>query len=392
MTQALSGRRSSDRDGRGVSGRRPVVFFFAYANDRDDKARYLRNLPKEQRRVREAIAPAIEAGLCEVVERNNAGVDDVFDMLQDSRYRDRVAIFHYGGHAGPAELMLETPAGGVELAHAGGLAAFLGQQRGLALVFLNGCSSAGQVQGLLDAGVPAVIATAQAIDDAVATELAARFYRSLASGAPLSTAFAEAKAAVCTRWGASARAVYRSAAAPELSDGRWPWDLYVTPGAAEQASRWSLALAAHDPLFGLPALPEMELPPSPYKHLHWFTREDAAVFFGRGREIRDLYETLTALDAPPVVLLFGETGVGKSSLLAAGLGPRLETTHEVIYARRDGALGLLGTLARCLGVEDTDGVDHAAGVATAWRDRERAGRPLVVILDQIEEAWTQTSA
>src|SRR6185503_1164907 len=109
VTQALSGRRSSDRDGRGVSGRRPVVFFFAYANDRDDKARYLRNLPKEQRRVREAIAPAIEAGLCEVVERNNAGVDDVFDMLQDSRYRDRVAIFHYGGHAGPAELMLETP-------------------------------------------------------------------------------------------------------------------------------------------------------------------------------------------------------------------------------------------------------------------------------------------
>src|SRR4029079_19105591 len=120
-----------------------------------------------------------------------------------------------------------------------------------------------------DAGVPAVIATAQAIDDAAATELAARFYRSLASGAPLSTAFAEAKAAVCTRWGMSSRAVYRSSAAPEVSDGRWPWDLYVAPGGAEQASRWRLPLAARDPLFGLPAIPEGELPASPFKHLHW---------------------------------------------------------------------------------------------------------------------------
>lgn len=73
----------------------------------------------------------MEAGHCEVVERNNATVDAVFDVLQDPRYRDRVAVFHYGGHAGPAELVLETPAGGTELAHAGGLAAFLGEQRGV---------------------------------------------------------------------------------------------------------------------------------------------------------------------------------------------------------------------------------------------------------------------
>ncbi len=369
---------------------RPAVIFLAFANDREDRARYLRNLPKEQRRIRDAIAPAVEAGHCEVVERNNATVDDVFDVLQDPRYRDRVAVFHYGGHAGPAELVLETPTGGTELAHAGGLAAFLGEQRGLALVFLNGCSSAGQVQALLDAGVPAVVATSQAIDDAVATELAARFYRSLASGMPLRTAYAEAQAAVRTRWGSESKSTYRSTVAEAVGEERWPWDVYVRPGAEEHASKWSLALAARDHLYGLPSPPAMELPASPFKHLDWFTREDAAVFFGRGRAIRDLYETLTAIDAPPIVLLFGETGAGKSSLLAAGLAPRLEATRDVIYTRRDGSLGLGGTLARALGAAESTSDDVASDLGDAWRQREAAaGKPLVVILDQAEEAWTR---
>ena len=367
---------------------RQVVVFLAFANDREDKARFLRNLPKEQRRIREALAPAVEAGHCEVVERNNATVDDVFDVLQDIRYRDRVAVFHYGGHAGPAELLLETPAGGVELAHAGGLAAFLGEQRGLALVFLNGCSSAGQVQALLDAGVPAVVATSQAIDDAVATELAARFYRSLASGMPLRTAYAEAQAAVRTRWGSASKATYRSAVAEAVGEERWPWEVYVRPGAEEHAAKWSLARAARDPLYGLPSPPQMDLPASPFKHLDWYTHDDAAVFFGRGRAVRDLYETLTAIDGPPIVLLFGETGVGKSSLLAAGVAPRLEASREVVYVRRDAACGLAGTLRRALDVDADDGA--ASDLGAAWRAREAAaGRPLVVILDQVEEAWTR---
>jgi hypothetical protein len=80
----------------------PVVFF-AFANDRLAGTRYLRNLPEEQRRVRKAMA----AGRCEVVERGNVTLDEVVDVLQDSRYRDRMAIFHYGGHAGGRQLVLD---------------------------------------------------------------------------------------------------------------------------------------------------------------------------------------------------------------------------------------------------------------------------------------------
>ena len=366
----------------------PIAIFFAFANDRVERARYLRNLPEEQRQVRDAMAAAVEAGLCEVVERANATVDEVLDVFQDPEYRDRVAVFHFGGHAGGAELLLESAAGEATVAHAGGLARFLGGQRGLELVFLNGCSSRGQVQGLLDAGVPAVVATSEAIDDAVATEFSARFYKALASGASVRTAYTEAQGAVQIRQGEPARGTYRSFVPDEVAEDRWPWDLYVAPGAEERLARWSLPMAARDPLFGLPPLPAMDLPLSPFKHLDWFGREDAHIFFGRGREIRDLYEAVTASDTTPIVLLFGVTGAGKSSLLAAGLAPRLEATHEVIYLRRDGALGLSSTLAQPFGDQGT-----RADLGAAWRAREEAtGKPLVVILDQAEEAWTRPLA
>lgn len=69
-------------------------------------------------------------------------------------------------------------------------------------------------------------------------------------------------------------------------------------------------------------------------------------------------DPLTLLGAQPIGLLFGETGVGKSSLFAAGLAPRLKASHEVVYARRDAARGLAGTLAQALGAD---------GAWEAWR-------------------------
>ena len=71
-------------------------------------------------------------------------------------------------------------AGQATEAHARGLAGYLGQQRGLVLVFLNGCSTEPQVRRLRDAGVKAVVATTHAIQDVVAAEFAAAFYAELA--------------------------------------------------------------------------------------------------------------------------------------------------------------------------------------------------------------------
>ena len=67
---------------------KPVIFL-AFANDRDDTVGYLRNLPDETRRLREALESAEQAGLCEVVVRSNSTAGDIFKVFQDPRYRKR---------------------------------------------------------------------------------------------------------------------------------------------------------------------------------------------------------------------------------------------------------------------------------------------------------------
>ncbi len=70
---------------------------------------------------------------------------------------------------------------------------------------------------------------------------------------------------------------------------------------------------------------------SPFPGLEPFGRQDAAVFFGREREISSLTELLTStlLRGPGrFVAIAGPSGSGKSSLLRAGLLPRLERLPE----------------------------------------------------------------
>lgn len=142
--------------------------------------------------------------------------------------------------------------------------------------------------------------------------------------------------------------------------------------------------AVGDPLFGLPPLPQQDLPESPYRHLNWFTRKDAEVFFGRGHQIRELYDRLTAPHTAPIMLFYGQSGVGKSSLLDAGLIPRLERDYEVCYLRRSDR-GLLETLQSVFVADVTE-----SGLDTAWRDQEeKSGKPLIVFLEQVEEIFTR---
>ena len=65
---------------------------------------------------------------------------------------------------------------------------------------------------------------------------------------------------------------------------------------------------------------------SPYPGMLAFEEEDAAIYFGRDLEVRQLIERLTArrtLGGIRLVALVGSSGSGKSSLLRAGVIPRL---------------------------------------------------------------------
>jgi WD40 repeat protein len=360
-----------------TTNRKPIIFL-TFANAHEGQPGFLRNLAEENRQICAALEPARE--ICEPLERANATFEDIKKAFLESN--DRIAVFHYGGHASSYQLLLEASMGGtLEAANASGIAQFLAQRNGLKLVFLNGCSTQAHVEELQRAGIPAVIATLRPVDDTMARNFAQTFYQSLAVGSSVRAAFLDAQAAI--QVGAPGETRKASSTLEETSSGPSDWCLF--PDMEDHpATAWTLPELARDPTFGLPAIPRTDLPAKPFRHLSWFRREDAEIFFGRGPSIRDLYERING-DGDPIILLYGQSGVGKSSLLDAGVRPRLEAGFEVRYARRDKDLGLLGTLHAF--------EQQATSLRDAWLGLEqRLHRPVIIILDQLEEVFTRPNA
>lgn len=128
----------------------------------------------------------------------------------------------------------------------------------------------------------------------------------------------------------------------------------------------------------------ISLPNEPYKALAAYEKEDSAMFYGRDSEI----ETLTSLiHAHRLVLLYGASGVGKTSLLQAGVIPRLEGTegnYIVIKIRtlENPVSAIQAALCRQIpdfSISDSPLVDLL--VAAKRMD----DRPIVLIIDQFEE-------
>ena len=116
------------------------LIFLAFANDYADPKQHLRSLRDEARQLRDTLKQAQKDGLCEVVERPNATAEEIIQVFQDER--DRIAVFHFAGHANGYQLLLETAQSrDVAVAHGAGFAEFLGVQHGLQLVFLNACAT-----------------------------------------------------------------------------------------------------------------------------------------------------------------------------------------------------------------------------------------------------------
>ncbi|HVT59661.1 MAG TPA: tetratricopeptide repeat protein [Thermoanaerobaculia bacterium] len=352
----------------------------AFANDRVVGQRYLRGLPEERRELLAALRRASDSGLCDIVDLVNTTLRELIDELQSARCRDRVGVLHYGGHADGFELLLETEGGELRPAGAEGLAEILGRQRGLQVVFLNACATQSHVDALLAAGVPAVIATSQAVSDDIARQFAARFYFALGNGASLRRCFDEAAGAIRATHAAGDRGLYRDPLRPDFS----PWGLYIRPGS-EECLEWSLPGAAGSPLFGLPRVPPADLPEKPFLQLDRYERRHSEIFFGRDRDIRRLFDAVTDSANSPLLLVYGQSGVGKSSLLCAGVLPRVESCYEVLYRRREQHLGLAGTLRSALQQSG-----RGCNLGQVWRALEaERGRPVVVVLDQVDEAYTR---
>jgi WD40 repeat protein len=367
---------------------KPVIFL-AFANERGEEEQYLRNLPKELAGIRDIFSHLEVNEEVEIITLSNATLYQIVDILQDKRYRDRIAVFHYGGHANSYGFLFENIEGTTNNISGKNFLKILARPS-LKLVFLNGCATQTHAINLNDAGIPLVIATSQAVADEVATQVAIRFYKGFVQGIHLEKAWSDAKETVKSFYESNQE---RSGRRPSFLDGNdslSPWALYVRKGS-EEMRFWDLSQAIQNPLFGLPEIPQdyyLNLPPSPYLSLRHFEKKHAAIFFGRGTEIRDLHKKIQSIY--PIVLYYGQSGVGKSSLLDAGLLPRLEHEYTPIYLRRDRKIGLLNTFANGISPDSSeDRIDSQAIFDQWFAIEQEVQKPLIVILDQVEEAFTR---
>jgi hypothetical protein len=222
-----------------MAGELPIVFL-AFANAANE---HLGLLKAESRDVLATLEPLQKEGLIAVRREESCEFAELYaGLIADG---DRLVIFHYGGHANGEQLQFEGGGGGRE-----GLARMLGQQSSLKLVFLNGCASQGHAKVLLDAGVPAVIATSVPIGDQKAQEFATAFYKALAEGRSIPGAFETSRGFIEAKYPVEDRSrpaftsqtrhiggldKFLGAPAPVLE-----WGLFTREDCAEDIAQWLL--------------------------------------------------------------------------------------------------------------------------------------------------------
>lgn len=137
-------------------------------------------------------------------------------------------------------------------------------------------------------------------------------------------------------------------------------------------------------IFRNPAVPlnTREDPPltddaNPWLGLRTYTRDDKALFFGRGRVIDELYERVSTADHSFLAVV-GASGTGKSSVVRAGLIPLLA----------DDAVGAEAWQVVAMPRLDANPLKQLNTAVENFDDASTQG-PTVLLIDQFEELYTQ---
>ena len=139
----------------------------------------------------------------------------------------------------------------------------------------------------------------------------------------------------------------------------------------------------------------LTIPACPYRGLGAFTADDAAVFVGRENEVGRLREMVRR---QPLVVVTGPSGVGKSSLVNAGLIPLLRDEGWAAGSFHPGGMPV-HALARALAMVQAPGRPPAVSEVGEWAALIRAdglaslgsqlaltlGQPVLLHVDQLEE-------
>lgn len=320
-------------------------------------------------------------------EITNSPVADEFVILQSihaesiplleelHRHRDDIAVFHFGGrHENFQKLLDASSSVGIP-----SLPSYLAELPNLELIFLSYCSTANFVNLLRSACRRTIISTSHRLRHTQTTQFATSFYRQyLIHGTPVEVAFEQAVKDIGRAYGRRER---HYAGLHSIEVRQW-WvfeqeprifgelDVHIIGGAflhfdvpeasfgnpvasespienliavddtpTDSISSSSVASTSAPPAErnipvsappGLPVLPvHISMPDEPFPGIRAYQRDDARIFFGRNSEIGQLYDYFMQPRRQPILLLYGQTGVGKTSLLKAGLLPYLEQRYRI---------------------------------------------------------------
>ena len=205
------------------------VLCLAFANDR---ANPLPILQDEDNNLNRILAPRQLKQHYILIRDSYASITSVTNTIAQSK--DQLRIFLYSGHAGRDKLLLEGQA-----ANAEGIAYLLGQCPNLQLVFLNGCSTKGQVYSLLQKGIPVVIATSAPVEDKKANEFSSRFFQALNDQCSIKEAYELAKGELMARYPDVQTDASNILAEPGAQAEDSLWGLYFLP-EKEISLEWKL--------------------------------------------------------------------------------------------------------------------------------------------------------
>jgi hypothetical protein len=120
---------------------------------------------------------------------------------------------------------------------------------------------------------------------------------------------------------------------------------------------------------------------SPFKLLDYYVENDAPIFGGRDREIQDIVSRIASRG---VLVVYGPSGTGKTSLLRAGVFPQIDALGwRRVYVRT--LTDPVQDLCSALGLQLLS--SQASSPSALMRDLRRltSKQPLLVVFDQFEE-------